>query len=874
MRFSEFRQWRSWFLLRAVVLPFLWYGSASAFASSGSPAAAEKTAATLELHIAPTRNALASDLLEECTRALAEGRMPAGGGYVWAPVRPGMDLRPDLVTGTRMGRTWLLLYNDDSRSMVPDQGWRLVQVSPGTDDSGRPLLTLTFDETGANQMVRITEPHAGQTLAILVGDQVVSAPILPGRGGGLRSAAISGNFTEQQLQDLAAALRRDMIERPPDADVRARRTKLRRDVRAEFPPVQLRNGVTVELLGLCEYPSVGKPWWKPDGSLLAEAPYDNDEGRAFPKGGESGYKLAVRFSGLAGKDIDAYIMPTDAKSTNGGTLAQISSKNRRKNVKYRNDVVDEEIVWQGFVFDDTVDFCEIKVGVCRGRWDDRYWRQPSDAVEWAVFREVPLWPQAAPGLVGRVVDPNGQPVTGAQVALCTKDKGVDIQAGQLRPTKWGGKGGDVVTTDAQGRFSFLSVPEEFHLVAAHERGFAWVTNQELAATGDLPLGPWARIEGTLRIGDTAGANKRVSLLNYINKNAIDQNVHFDYQTRTDADGRFTLEKVPPTWMEIGYMTRMGESSYSDTGRTPIHLLPGEKRKMILGGEGRPVIGRFVAPEGYQGAIYFGAGLRAFATSWPERPQPANYDQMSKREQQQWLQQWLKTPEAAAYYDAMWHNLGRRHYVFHISNDGTFRIEDVIAGKYDFTVWLEEQDTGQGRPEEIGSYYGTVEIPAVPGGRTDEPFDLGGLTVKMKKPALHAGDAAPLFEATTLDGKEIRLADYRGRFVLLSFWHPVSHPELDRLKELHKTYGGTGRLQIIGLGGWDTREEVRNYVAEHQIEWPEIYFGANADDGIAAQYGLPGVPCILLVNPEGKIIATWLRGETLTDTVRQAIDKAN
>ena len=108
---------------------------------------------------------------------------------------------------------------------------------------------------------------------------------------------------------------------------------------------------------------------------------------------------------------------------------------------------------------------------------------------------------------------------------------------------------------------------------------------------------------------------------------------------------------------------------------------------------------------------------------------------------------------------------------------------MIPGQYKFTVWLEERDGGQGRPEEIGNTTASIEAPAIPGGRTDEPFDLGNLTLAMHNPALHVGDMAPLFEAKTLDGKDIRLADYRGKFVLLSFWQPVSHPELDRLREV-------------------------------------------------------------------------------------------
>jgi beta-lactamase regulating signal transducer with metallopeptidase domain len=37
---------------------------------------------------------------------------------------------------------------------------------------------------------------------------------------------------------------------------------------------RLPNGVTVELVGVCEHPSAGKKWWRPDGTALGEAPYE------------------------------------------------------------------------------------------------------------------------------------------------------------------------------------------------------------------------------------------------------------------------------------------------------------------------------------------------------------------------------------------------------------------------------------------------------------------------------------------------------------------------------------------------------------------------------------------------------------------------
>ena len=134
-------------------------------------------------------------------------------------------------------------------------------------------------------------------------------------------------------------------------------------------------------------------------------------------------------------------------------------------------------------------------------------------------------------------------------------------------------------------FSFPSAPEEFHLIAAHNQGFAWVTNKELAASGDLRLEPWGRIEGTLKIGRELGAGERISLQRGGNGTAADQNIHLDYETYADSGGRFTRSGgVPPTWMEVGYMIHTGDSTSSDTGRTPIHLLPGQNLRMTRVGK--------------------------------------------------------------------------------------------------------------------------------------------------------------------------------------------------------------------------------------------------------------------------------------------------
>lgn len=647
----------------------------------------------LELRIVPRRDQLEVSVVKEYEKVLAEGRMAPGGHYVWVPVRPGVNLPSFAITQTHEGKTWLLVHNDDPFVMVPSQGWRLAHVGRGTDANGRPMVTLEFDDAGAARLLQLTKANDGKLLAEIVEGIVVSAPVIRAGQSGFSKAAIPGNFTEQQVDDLVATLRRGMTA-----------------------------------------------------------------------------------------------------------------------------------------------------------------------------------PPAAPqGLSGRVVDPNGRPVAGAQVGLSTDKIGVVVSEGKLQQPRGGDKEkGQVVETDGEGRFRFEGqAPESFDLIAAHEAGFAVVGSEVFQQSGQIRLEKWGRIEGQLASGRQAQDNQ-IMLAGMPNETWLKHRRQFRYQTRCDAAGKFTFDRVPAGWFEVGYLKQTGEVFSSPTSRTPVVVKTGATTQMKLGGEGWPVMGRFVPPAGYSGPVYFGAGLRALATVRPEQPKPANYDQMTKREQQDWYRQWRNTPQYQAYSDAVWHDPNWRHYTFRIAADGSFRIEDVIPGRYDLTVWLEERFTGQGRPQEIGAYNGTIEVPAIPGGRTEEPLDLGNLTVSMRKPPLQAGEMAPLFEAKTLDGKDLRLSDSRGKFVLLSFWQPVYDPELGRLQELYESYGRTGRLQIIGLGGWDTPEEVRKYVAEHKTEWPQIYVGTDVSAGIAGQYGLPGVPYLLLLNPEGKIVTTELRGEKLTETVRKTL----
>ncbi len=75
------------------------------------------------------------------------------------------------------------------------------------------------------------------------------------------------------------------------------------------------------------------------------------------------------------------------------------------------------------------------------------------------------------------------------------------------------------------------------------------------------------------------------------------------------------------------------------------------------------------------------------------------------------------------------------------------------------------------------------------------------TASIKKKTLGIGDQAPDFEIRTLSGETVRLADYRGKYVLLDFWATWCTPclkEIPNLKAVYDKFGSSERFAMISL----------------------------------------------------------------------------
>lgn len=120
-----------------------------------------------------------------------------------------------------------------------------------------------------------------------------------------------------------------------------------------------------------------------------------------------------------------------------------------------------------------------------------------------------------------------------------------------------------------------------------------------------------------------------------------------------------------------------------------------------------------------------------------------------------------------------------------------------------------------------------------------------------------GQPAPALELPDLHGNVHRLADYRGRRVLLNFWASWCGPCLDELPALDRTQAKFGERGAIVLGiAMDEPARVRTFLADHPVRYP-ILLGRMTPPSTSLLWGDAGevLPYSVLIGADGRVIAT-------------------
>lgn len=146
-------------------------------------------------------------------------------------------------------------------------------------------------------------------------------------------------------------------------------------------------------------------------------------------------------------------------------------------------------------------------------------------------------------------------------------------------------------------------------------------------------------------------------------------------------------------------------------------------------------------------------------------------------------------------------------------------------------------------------------------------------VPAKAPLL-PGFAAPGFSAMDSSGQTVSLSAFRGGVVVLDFWAGWRNPcieELPTLRQLLAELGDRG-VAVLGINVDRTPGEFDDAVAEHGIDWPQIYDGPNGP--ISTLYRIEGIPMTYLIDADGVIVSRGLRGERLLDAMADTLGEGD
>ena len=142
--------------------------------------------------------------------------------------------------------------------------------------------------------------------------------------------------------------------------------------------------------------------------------------------------------------------------------------------------------------------------------------------------------------------------------------------------------------------------------------------------------------------------------------------------------------------------------------------------------------------------------------------------------------------------------------------------------------------------------------------------------KESRGSLEAGDKAPDFVLTDLNGDTHQLSDYKGKGVFLNFWGTWCEPckkEMPHMEKLANEY--KGKVEILAVNVGESDFQVNNFAKQYSLTFP---IAIDTGKEVMDTYGVDPLPTTFMIKPDGTIDQIIIGGLIQEEQVRALFER--